>query len=405
MISSTVKMSLSALWAHKLRTFLTLLGTMVGVTSVIAIISVLEAMMADVSGLINQFGSATVIVSRIGMVMSQEEYFEALKRKKITVADAEALDENVTLASAVGVRAIEFLPVKYGNKAIYNVRVIGYSGNAMEILDVDVTEGIFFTDFDDHHRHQVAVIGKTLKEKLFPNVTPIGKEVKIMGRKFTVIGIGKEFGSVFGEDHDRYAWIPFNTLLKMTDRHRSVGIAVKMKSEEYMDEGMDQIRTIMRARRGVDYHDDDSFGLFTSETAMAMFESFTANIRLIAVAIPFISIVVAGIVVMNIMMVSVTERTREIGIRKAVGARRRDIMLQFLYEAIIVSMLGGLLGLAAGLYLSSIFSEALDLPFVISTFALIAGLSIPACIGVFFGIYPAWKAAKLDPIEALRYET
>ncbi|MCK4858028.1 MAG: ABC transporter permease, partial [candidate division Zixibacteria bacterium] len=290
------------------------------------------------------------------------------------------------------------------NQSIYGVEVEGYSGNAMQILDVDVTEGIFFTDFDDLHRRQVAVIGPTLREKFFPKVNPIGKEIKIKGRNFRVIGVGKEFGSVFGQDIDRYVWIPFHTLMKMTDRHRSIGIAVKMKSEEVINEGIDQIRTIMRARRHVEYHDPDDFNVMTSEQALGLFESFTANIRLIAIAIPFISIIVAGIVVMNIMMVSVTERTHEIGIRKSIGARRRDILMQFLYEAVIVSMLGGILGLSLGLYVSSILSDLMKVPFVISPLALIAGLSIPACIGVFFGIYPAWKAAKLDPIEALRFE-
>jgi putative ABC transport system permease protein len=269
---------------------------------------------------------------------------------------------------------------------------------------VDVVEGVFFTELDDLHRKQVAIIGQTLRDKFFPNRNPLGKEIKIKGRKFTVIGVGKKFGSVFGEDQDRYVWIPFRTLLKITDRHRSIGIAVKMKGPEYIDAGMDQIRTILRARRHVKYHDPDDFGIITAEQAMEMVESFTSQVRLIAIAIPFISIIVAGIVVMNIMMVSVTERTREIGIRKSVGAKRRNILTQFLFEAILLSMFGGVLGLSVGLWVSNRLATMWDLPFVVSTMAVIAGLSIPACVGIFFGIYPAWKAAKLDPIEALRFE-
>lgn len=405
MIFNSVKMAGSALWAHKLRTFLTILGTLIGVTSVITIISILEAMTASVADLISQWGSRTVIVARIiGIGMSRDEWREAQKRKNITFADAKALEENVSLAEAVGVRTQQYMKVKSGNQSLYNVEVVGYSGNAVQILDVDISEGVFFTDFDDQHRRQVAVIGKTLQDKFFGNLNPIGKEIKINGRKFRVIGVGKEFGEAFGEDMDRYVWIPFHTLLKMTDRHRSIGIAVKMKSEEALPEGIDQIRTIMRARRNVDYHDADNFGITTSEQAIEMFESFTSNIRLIAIAIPFISIIVAGIVVMNIMMVSVTERTREIGICKAVGARRRDILLQFLNEAIILALFGGILGLALGLYISKVLCDLIEFDFVISPFALIAGISIPACVGIFFGIYPAWKAAKLDPIEALGYE-
>jgi putative ABC transport system permease protein len=399
-------MAFAALWSHKLRTSLTILGTLIGVASVIAIMSVLEAFMFKIEDLFAQWGSRTVIVARImGMSMTREEWLEARKRKNITFADARALEDNVDLAEAVGVRIAEYLPVKYGNQTIYGTEVVGYSGNAMQILDVDISEGMFFTEFDDQHRRQVAVIGRTLADKFFPNVSAIGKEIKIKGRRFRVIGIGKEFGSVLGDDLDRYVWIPFQTLLKMTDRHRSVGIAVKMKSEAVINEGIDQIRTIMRARRHVEYHDDDDFGVMTSEQAVNMFRSVTGNIRLIAIAIPFISIVVAGIVVMNIMMVSVTERTREIGIRKSVGARHRDILRQFLFEAIILAMLGGILGLTLGVYISSIFIRLMEMPFVLSPFAVIAGISIPACIGIFFGIYPAWKAAKLDPIEALRFET
>ncbi|MFH2056634.1 MAG: ABC transporter permease [bacterium] len=405
MISNSVKMAGSALWAHKLRTFLTVLGTLIGVTSVIAIISILEAMTASVADIFSQWGSRTVIVARIiGIGMSREEFMEARKRKNITYADAKALEENVDLAEAVGVQVTHYMKVKSGNQSLYNVEVVGYSGNAMQILDVDISDGIFFNELDDQHRRQVAVIGPTLKEKFFGNLNPLGKEIKINGRDFRVIGVGKEFGSAFGEDMDRYVWIPFHTLLKMTDRHRSVGIAVKMKTEEAIPEGIDQIRTIMRSRRNVEYHDADNFGITTSEQALGMFESFTANIRLIAIAIPFISIIVAGIVVMNIMMVSVTERTREIGIRKSVGARRRDILLQFLNEAIILSLTGGLIGLALGLYLSKVLCDLIEFDFIISPFAVTAGISIPACVGIFFGIYPAWKAAKLDPIEALRYE-
>jgi putative ABC transport system permease protein len=405
MIFSTTKIALEALWAHKLRSSLTILGTVIGVASVIAIISVLAGMMANVEGILSSWGANTVIVARIvGIGMSYEEWMEARKRKYITYADAVALEKGVTAASAVGVEVSDNLTVKYGNQSLYNVEVEGYSANAVQILDVDVTEGMYFTEFDNLHRKQVAVIGQTLKEKFFPHLNPLGKEIKIKGRKFTVIGVGKKFGSVLGEDQDRYVWMPFNTLMKITDRHRSIGIAVKMKGPEYIDAGMDQIRVIMRARRHVAYHDPDDFSIITAEQAMQMFESFTAQARFIAITIPFISIIVAGIVVMNIMMVSVTERTREIGIRKSVGAKRRNVLTQFLFEAVILSMLGGIVGLGLGLYLSDIFSTAMGLPFVVSVMAIIAGLSIPAFVGIFFGIYPAWKASKLDPIDALRFE-
>jgi putative ABC transport system permease protein len=406
MIIENLKLAVAALWSHKLRTVLTVIGVVIGVSSVIAIISTLDGMMLRITSVFDEMGASTVAVTRFGMITSHDEFMKALKRKKITVEDARAIEASCPLAEVVGL-AIEghARTIKRGNKPLYSISINGYSANISRINNLDIAEGRFFTDVDDEHRRQVAVVGQEVKEKLFPYEDPLGKEIIIAGEKFTIIGIGAKKGSIMGETLDRYVYVPARTMLQMTGLHQDINVLVKIRSEANIDQGMDQIRAVMRARRHVQYHDPDDFALITKDAVMGFVDSFTGTARLVTVAIPFISIIVAGIVVMNIMMVSVTERTREIGIRKAVGARSRHVLGQFLLEALIMCLIGGVIGLAAGLGMANIASSNMGLPFVISITAVIVGFTIPTIIGLVFGIYPAWKAAKLDPIEALRFES
>ncbi len=404
MILETLKLASSALWVNKLRTGLTLLGLMIGIASVIGIISLLEGMMTRINRLFEEQGTTTIFVTRFGIITSEDEFLRAIKRKKLTIADAKAIEKGCPLAEEVGLEVSDNLTVKAGSETLFNVQVFGNTANSILMRDLDVEEGRFISESDDEHRANVAIIGQEVRKQLFPIGNPIGKEITIQGVRFTVIGIGEEKGSVFGENMDRYCRIPANTMLKMTGRRQDIDITIKVRSESVLDAAMDEIRTVLRARRGVKYHDPDDFALLTAEMMMKFFDSFSSNARLIAFAIPMISIVVAGIVVMNIMMVSVTERTREIGIRKAIGARQRNILAQFLLEASLMSLLGGIIGTALGLWLSYLVADKLSIMFVFSPLAVGIGLVIPIAIGLFFGIYPAWKAANLDPIEALRFE-
>jgi len=406
MIFENLKLAVAALWSHKLRTVLTVIGVVIGVASVIAIISTLDGMMLRITSVFDEMGASTVAVTRFGMITSRDEWLKAIKRKQITVEDARALEASCTLAEAVGL-AVEghVRTIKRGNKPLYSISINGYTANMSRINNLDIAEGRFFTDLDDEHRRRVAVIGQEVKDKLFPDEDPLEKEILIGGEKFVIIGVGAKKGSIMGENLDRYVYIPAHTMLQMTGLHQDINIMVKMRSEAMMDQGMDQIRAVMRARRHTQYHDPDDFAMVTKDAVMGFVNSFTGTARLVTIAIPFISIIVAGIVVMNIMMVSVTERTREIGIRKAVGARSKHVLGQFLLEALMMCLIGGILGLAGGLGIASIASSKMGLPFVISVTAVVVGFSIPTIIGLVFGIYPAWKAAKLDPIEALRFES
>ncbi len=405
MIRENLKLAGSALWVHKLRTSLTLLGLMIGIASVIAIISLLDGMMARINRLFQEQGSTTIYVTRFGIITSEDEWFKALKRKRLTVQDARAIENGCPLVQLVGFQIQSNFDVKGGNQTLSRVMTFGNSANVAEMQDMELTEGRFISEIDDEGRRNVAVIGQELQQQFFPIGSALGKEIQVGNQKFTVIGIGKRKGSIFGENMDRYVRIPASTMLNMTGVRQDIDIMVKVGSEAQIDAAMDEIRTVLRSRRGVAYHDPDDFAMLTSEMITSFFESFTGNARVIAAAIPAISIVVAGIVVMNIMMVSVTERTREIGIRKAIGARRRNILSQFLLEALLMSLLGGILGMSLGLWISSFVSSAIDVPFVISALAIVMGLLIPTSIGIFFGIYPAMKAARLDPIEALRFES
>ncbi len=404
MIVETLRLAALALWAHKLRTVLTLLGLMIGIASVIAIISVLDSMMLKIDMVFENQGASTIMVTRFGIITSHEDWLKARKRKRLTPEDADALRKSVSYANEVGLEMEHGMTVKHGSNSLWGVQVMGDTPNVVMIQNIELESGRFFSDVDQEHRRHVAIIGQTIKDRLFQYENPLGKEISLRGTKYTVIGVGDKQGSVFGNDMDRYVRIPAATMMKETGRHQNVTILVKAIQPAYISPAMDQIRATLRARRGVAYHDDDDFAMLTADMLQEFFGNMTAQLRLIAVAVPAIAIVVAGIVVMNIMMVSVTERTREIGIRKAVGARRRNILMQFLLEAMLMSFLGSLLGSALGITIHSLIAEPMGVPFVISTQALIIGIIIPVSIGIFFGIYPAWKAARLDPIDALRFE-
>jgi len=400
-----VVMSAQALRAHMLRTMLTILGVVIGVTSVIAIVSIIEGMNHRVAELINSMGPSSFIVNKGGIITSHEEWLKARNRKDITLSDMRALEENCGTCYKVGARAFKGRDVKFGGDRVNNVMVLGGTYNLIDITDVEVAEGRFHTQFDDDHSRQVVFIGAKIEKELFPRLNPIGREVRIGGYKYKIIGIAKEQGAILGNDLDNFAIIPLSSMRKNFGTGSNLQLLVKAESPETLQETIDEVRMIMRARRHVAYNEDDDFGIVTSDAFMAMYEQVTKVVRITAIAIPAIALVVAGIVVMNIMMVSVTERTREIGIRKSLGARRKSILLQFVIEALLMSIAGGFVGIALGLFSAKLLASWGGLPFIISPIAVGGGLSVSTGIGVIFGLYPALKGSRLDPVDAMRYET
>jgi len=404
-VFETIRIALSAIWANRLRSILTLLGVIIGVTSVITIISAIEGLMASFEEQVSSLGPSTFIVTKFGIITSDEEFYEALKRKDITMEDRRAVEMGCRDCQHVAARDFRSAKIKRGNKGLNRVPVIGATANFIDVIDFQVGEGRSFTESEYDRRNQVVFVGPTIVEELMPGVDPIGRTIKLNGRKFTIIGVAKKRGSFLGNNQDNFAMIPLSTQIKMYGRPgRNLALAVKSKTIDGIYDTQDQVRAVLRARRGVKYNDDDDFAILTAENILAFVNQITQAARIALVAISSIALVVGGIVIMNIMMVSVTERTREIGIRKSIGARRKSILLQFLFEALILSLGGGLLGTALGIALATVLGSQISLPVTASAAAIIAGISISTGVGVFFGMYPAMKASKLDPIEALRFE-
>jgi putative ABC transport system permease protein len=396
----------AALWANKLRTFLTILGIVMGVTSVIAIVSTVEGMQTNMENIFRSLGPNSFMVTRFGVGLSMNEYLERLRRKKLTRELIEPIKEGCPDCAEVGAEGYASDHIKYGSQRMRWVQIEGQTPNVLAIQAFDLESGRHISWEDDYRRQQVVVLGHSVKDKLFPEVDPIGKRVKIGKREFMVVGVMAERGNIFGEDLDEFMVIPLSTLQKIYRQPGNpVNLIIGAASLERREFAMEQVRTVLRAARELAFSDNDDFTILTPDAILGFINDVTRAFRVLLVSLPLLSIVVGGIVIMNIMMISVTERTREIGIRKSIGANRRHILLQFMYESLILSLVGGILGIVFGIYLGSkILVGLLDIHLTPTTLAVILGFGISTAVGLFFGIYPATKAAKLDPIKALAYE-
>lgn len=403
---SLLRIAFDSLRANKLRSSLTLLGVIFGVTSVMTIISALEGMMGGIERELNQLGPTTFIIERIGIVTSEEMFLDKIKRKPLTLESAELISDGCTLCSKVAARAYSRSRVKYGSEALRNVFIMGTEPTFVEIVDYDVAQGRFLSIEDEQYRKNAAFIGETVRKTFFSGVDPIGKEIKVDGHRYTVIGVAEKSKSAFGDDdEDNYIIIPLSTHIKQFgEPRRGFTIFVKAASVDLLPQAMDEARVVLRAQRHVPYNKEDDFDILTADNILELLNQFTKLFRLGLVGISSISVVVGGIVVMNIMMVSVTERTREIGIRKSLGAKRQHILAQFLFESLMLTMGGGALGIVLGFLIARGLIAKLGMEISPSAVAIFTGLSISTGVGLFFGIYPAMKAARLNPVKALSYE-
>jgi putative ABC transport system permease protein len=336
-----------------------------------------------------------------------DRYLEGMRRKDLTMDDYRAVRDGCKLCSNVGAYAFKQTGhVKYGEKSLSDTRVWGMTPAVAVIRDVDIDTGRMFGESDLEHDAPVAVIGTDVVDNLLPGVDPLGKEIRVDGWVYRVVGVGKKKGSTLGQSADNYVFLPMTSWMKEYGAHdMNMRIAAKTAGEgAVMDATMDEARVIVRARRHDAPGQPDSFDMENNANLMSIFANLTDTFFIAMVGIAAISMVVGGIVIMNIMLVSVTERTREVGIRKAMGARRRDVLLQFLIEAVILALAGGLIGVLLGISVSKVVTLAVGLPSTIELWAVFAGLFVATSVGVFFGVYPAKKAATLDPIAALRFE-
>ncbi len=400
----SIGIALAALRANKLRSFLTLLGTIIGVASVIAVVSFVEGLNHFVSDKLLNAGANVFVVDREGLITSQEAYEEALRRPDVTLDDADALREGVTHAPLVVAQAETFQSLHYRSKSLKAVQVHGRSPGYDIIDDIGIETGRHLSDLDDRRRQMVCVVGPEVVEGLFPDQDPLGRSIRVGDNTFEIVGVTQPKGKVFGVSQDRFITIPIHTFQKLYLERGSIGIALKSVDQSSLPLAMQEARNIMRGRRHLGPGKPDNFGITTSESYMELYRQLTGGIFIVSIGVAAISLLVGGIVIMNIMLVSVTERTREIGIRKALGARRRDILAQFLVESTTLSLTGGAIGIVIGIGLALLVGAISPLPAAVNLPSVLMGIVMSSLVGVFFGSYPAVRAARLDPIESLRYE-
>ena len=399
----SVILALSAILAHKLRSFLTLLGIIFGVATVIVVVSLIEGFNKYFNDKIADLGSNAFVVNKMGIVTSMQEWIERNKKNKdIKLDDLRAIKENPTYVKDAAGMMRRRGTIKRETQTLQDVEVLGVSANMVDIDSIKVDQGRYISSTEEEHSRYACFIGYGVANQLFPSVDPIDKEIKIEGLPFRIIGVAQEIGTVFGNPRDNFVIMPISTYQNLYGSRGSIAIRVAAIGPEAIEKAQDEVRVVLRARRHLNYNDPDNFGIVTSDALNKLREQIFGTISLVAVGVTSISLVVGGIVIMNIMLVSVTERTREIGIRKSLGARRTDIVRQFLSESTVLSLLGGCIGVAIAYGLGKLATVLFDLPTALPIFWTFMALTVSASIGLFFGIYPAWKAAKLDPIEALR---
>ncbi|HPB58941.1 MAG TPA: ABC transporter permease [Candidatus Saccharicenans sp.] len=402
----SLSMALTSLHSNKLRTFLTLLGVIIGVLTIISVVSVIQGLNNYVYTKMSFYGANDFAVSKFSPVITSiKDYQEQLKRKDLTLDDLATLRKLCPSCQLVGASVNASQLVKYGSKSIKNVEVRGVTyvdhliGSVLEL-----ERGRYLMPDDEERSRFVCIIGADVAENLFPGLDPLGRWIKVGQQNFEVIGVGQKKGKILGFSQDNYVWIPISTFMKIYGSRRTITINVHTSSQEEMNQAMEEVRTVLRSLRKRTFNQPDDFAFQTSETFIQLYRSATSGVYFAMIAISSIALLVGGIVIMNIMLVSVTERTKEIGIRMAVGARRRDILMQFLIEAAILSGLGGLIGIILGYIIARVVTLTTSIPSRIDPVSVIVAILMSAVVGLFFGLYPANRAAKLNPVEALRSE-
>ena len=397
--------AMEALRSHKLRSFLTLLGVVIATTTLIVVMSIVNGMNVYIAEHIANLGTNTFVLHQFKWAQGFDSFLQARRRNKpIRMDDYEYLRDTLQGYQHIGAFA-QLVPnpqARYKGHVIDEVTLHGMTPSFVDIGREKVAYGRYINDTDYQHNSRVAVIGPDLVEKLFPSVDPLDKEVQLAGVPFRVIGVTEPVGSTFGQSQDNFAIIPLTTFRTIWMGRPELFVFIKAPDSHHMMELEDEVRALMRARRHVPYREEDTFGINASDTLMSAWQNLTGTLFAVTIGVVAVFMVVGGIVIMNIMLASVTERTHEIGIRKSMGARRRDILWQFIIESGVMSGIGGI----AGVVLAALIARVVNMFFTASVpvSAVIVGVTLSAAVGLFFGIYPASKAARLDPIEALRTE-
>jgi putative ABC transport system permease protein len=404
-----VSVAAGSVRSSKLRSFLTLLGIILATATLIAVMSIIEGMNQYIAQHItDDLGADSFQVRRMVMIgqWDPKKWLEMQRRNpQMSREEFEFLKDHVTLAREIGMEAFRRATVHYGTERLERVELQGASPNIGAISNMQAVSGRFIVDSEDQRRMNVVFIGNDIKQRLFPNVEAVGKLLDLEGRRFEIVGVARAKGTVFGESLDNFVVIPIETCFKIYGSRFGLGYHALAVDHDHLVQAQDEVRMLLRAYRHVPPKQEDNFGIFTADAVVTTWEKMTSAIAATAVAVVSVFMVVGGVVIMNIMLAVVTERTHEIGIRKSVGARKSDILRQFLVESSMMAAAGGLIGVMLAWAVAVLVRNTTPVPMAVPATAIFIGVTVSAIVGLFFGIYPAQRAARLDPIEALRMES
>ncbi|MGE5571213.1 MAG: ABC transporter permease [Rhodospirillales bacterium] len=402
-----IRVALASLRSSKLRSFLTLLGIILATTTLIAVMSVINGMNVVIATQVSDMGADGFWVRQYSMMgqISPKKWQEMMRRNPpLKREEYEFLKEHLTLVRELGMESSRSVTVRYGNEAVDWVSLSGVTPNTAVIKNMQAASGRFFTDSENRRRMNVVYIGNDFKEKFFPEVDPVGKSLQVDGRPFTIVGVAKAQGTLFGQSRDNFVMIPIETFFKMYGSRSGLGYNALAIDQEHFLQAQEEMRMLLRAYRHLRPNEEDNFGIFGADSLVQIWQQLTSVIAATAVGVVSVFMVVGGVVIMNIMLAVVTERTHEIGIRKSVGARRQDILSQFLVESSTLAAAGGVMGVLLAWAIAVTVRNTAGVPMELPASAVIVGVGLSTVVGLFFGIYPAKRAAELDPIEALRVE-
>lgn len=401
----SASIALQAIWSNKLRSFLTVLGNIVAVTSIIAVVSLIQGMNAYVTdAIVTDVGADNFNIQRNPVVQTQADEDRVRRNPPITMDDAAAVRKYGDNILAVATQGNSRTRMNYRGKTLDSVQIQGVSREYIHFSTFDAERGRAISPTEVDRETPVAILGFDIADQLFEAIDPIGKSIRIGSTQFRVVGVSEKKGSIFGQSQDEFAVIPIGLFRKMFGSRMSLQVLVKPRSPEVVKAAMDDATVALRIERRLRPAEPDNFGIFSSDSLLAIYHTATQGLFAVLIGVVALSLVVGGIVIMNIMLMVVSERTREIGLRKALGARKRDIVWQILTESVTLSTFGGMVGIGLGFLLALAISSATPLPASVQFWSVLMGIGITAIVGLFFGMYPAMRAAALDPIEALRRE-
>ncbi len=402
LIGEMVRIALSAIWANKLRSFLTILGNIVAISSIITLVSLIQGITDEVTDVIlSEVGADAFMIDRRGIIRSEEEFERSRGNPLITMDDADAIRRFAADVNAVMVQAQRNGEVRYRNRLLEQVSIQGVTDEFVDFSTFNADVGRLMTPTEVQRRRNVTVLGAETAERLFETLDPIDREIRIQGVPFRVVGVSRPVGSTFGVSQDEFAIIPLGAYRRLFGTRSSLGIRVQPVDPNRIDSAIGEATVALRIERRLRPDEEDNFGIITSDTALGLFQQATTGIFSVLVGVVGLAMVVAGIVIMNIMLMAVSERTKEIGLRKALGARRRDVMWQMLSESVVLALAGGVAGTMLGAAAALAIDRFAPVPATVHLWSVLLAITLTGLVGLFFGLYPAARAAALDPIDAL----